>query len=51
VVERLGHIPKSGEQLKVHDLSISVVRSDARAVRELILNLAQPLRPEHARRR
>ena len=51
VVERLGHIPKSGEQLKVNDLSISVVRSDARAVRELILNLAQPLRPEHARRR
>ncbi len=51
VVERLGHIPKSGEQLKVNDLSISVVRSDARAVSELILNLAQPLRPEHARRR
>jgi len=51
VVERLGHIPKSGEQLKVSDLSISVVRSDARAVRELVLNLAQPLRPEHARRR
>lgn len=51
VVERLGHIPKSGEQLKVNDLSIIVVRSDARAVSELILNLAQPLRPEHARRR
>jgi len=51
VVERLGHIPKSGEQLKVNDLSISVVRSDARAVRELILNLAQPIRPEHPRRR
>ena len=51
VVDRLGHIPKPGEQLKVNDLSISVVRSDARAVRELILNLPQPVRLEHARRR
>jgi putative hemolysin len=51
VVGRLGHIPKPGERLKVNDLSIRVVRSDARAVRELILDLAQPLRPEHARRR
>ncbi len=51
VVERLGHIPKSGEQLKVNDLSIIVVRSDARAVNELILNLPRPLRLEHARRR
>jgi CBS domain containing-hemolysin-like protein len=51
VVERLGHIPKSGEQLKVNDLSIIVVRSDARAVNELILNLPRPLRIEHARRR
>ncbi len=50
VVDRLGHIPKPGERLKVNDLGISVVRSDARAVRELILHLAQPLRPEHARR-
>jgi putative hemolysin len=51
VVEQLGHIPKPGEQLKVGDLTIAVARSDARAVRELVLHLAQPLRPEHARRR
>ncbi|HTY54933.1 MAG TPA: hemolysin family protein [Candidatus Binataceae bacterium] len=51
VVERFGHIPKSGEQLNVDDVSISVVRSDARAVRELVLNLSRPLRPELARRR
>ncbi len=51
VVERLGHIPKPGEQLKVGDLTISVARSDARAVRELVLELAQPIRPEAARRR
>ena len=51
VVERLGHIPKPGEQLKVGDLTISVARSDARAVRELVLQLAQPLRSESARRR
>jgi len=51
VVERLGHIPKPGEQLKVGDLTISVARSDARAVRELVLELAQPLRPEAVRRR
>ncbi len=51
VVERLGHIPKPSEQLKVGDLSIIVVRSDARAVRELLVHLSQPLRAEAARRR
>jgi CBS domain containing-hemolysin-like protein len=51
VVERLGHIPNPGEQLKVGDLTIAVTRSDARAVRELVVHLVQPLRPEPARRR
>lgn len=49
VVERLGHIPKPGEQLKVGDLTITVARSDARAVRDLIVHLAEPLRPEARR--
>jgi putative hemolysin len=50
VVERLGHIPKPGEQLKADNLTITVSRSDARAVREVMLLLDRPLRPEHARR-
>lgn len=50
VVERLGHIPKAGEQLKVDDVMITVVRSDARAVREIVMNLGHALRAEHARR-
>ncbi|HUY18508.1 MAG TPA: hemolysin family protein [Candidatus Binataceae bacterium] len=51
VVERLGHIPKPGEQLKVGELTITVTRADARAVREVIIRLARPLRPERTRRR
>ncbi len=51
VVERLGHIPKPGEHLALDDLTITVTRSDARAVRELVVHLAQPLLQEHARRR
>ncbi|HTT75122.1 MAG TPA: hemolysin family protein [Candidatus Binataceae bacterium] len=51
VVERLGHIPKPGEQLKAGDATISVARSDARAVREVTLHLSRPLRPEQSRRR
>jgi CBS domain containing-hemolysin-like protein len=51
VVERLGHIPKPGEQLKAGSVTITVVRSDARAVREVVLHLDRPLRGEHARRR
>jgi CBS domain containing-hemolysin-like protein len=51
VVERLGHIPKPGEQLKAGDLTITVTRSDARAIRELTLDLGRPLRIEHARQR
>ncbi len=50
VVERLGHIPRPGEQLKAGDATITVVRSDARAVREVVLHLSHALRPEHARR-
>jgi CBS domain containing-hemolysin-like protein len=51
VVERLGHIPKPGEQLKAGEVTITVARSDARAVREVVLQLDRPLRAEHARRR
>jgi CBS domain containing-hemolysin-like protein len=51
VVERLGHIPKPGEQLKVGDLTATVTRADARAVREVLIRLARPLRPERTRRR
>jgi putative hemolysin len=50
VVERLGHIPKPGEQLKAGDITVTVLRSDARAVREVMLHLAQPLRSEYMRR-
>ena len=48
VVERLGHIPKPGEQIQAGDVTIAVVRSDARAVREVLVNLAQPLATEPA---
>ncbi len=51
VVERLGHIPKPGEKLSEADLTITVTRSDARAVREIMLNLAHPIRPELLKRR
>jgi putative hemolysin len=50
VVERLGHIPKPGEQLKAGDVTITVLRSDARAVREVMLYLGQALRPEYTHR-
>ncbi|HEV2169839.1 MAG TPA: hemolysin family protein [Candidatus Binatus sp.] len=51
VVERLGHIPKPGEKLTEGELTITVTRSDARAVRELMLTLAHPMRPEMLKRR
>ena len=51
VVERLGHIPKPGEKLSEGDLTITVTRSDARAVREIMLNLGHPIRPELLKRR
>ncbi len=50
VVERLGHIPKPGEQVEAGDAIITVLRSDTRAVREVMLYLNRALRPEHARR-
>ena len=50
VVERLGHIPKPGEQLKAGDITLTVLRSDARAVREVMLHLGRPLRSEYTRR-
>jgi CBS domain containing-hemolysin-like protein len=50
VVERLGHIPKPGEKLTEDELTITVTRSDARAVRELMLTLARPIRPELLKR-
>ena len=50
MVERLGHIPKPGEQLKADDITVTVLRSDARAVREVMLHLARPLRSEYTRR-
>ena len=51
VVEHLGHIPKPGEKLSVADLTITVTRSDARAVRELLVAMINPLRPELLKRR
>jgi putative hemolysin len=51
VVERLGHIPKPGEQLNAGDITITVTRADARAVNEVALLLPQPLRPEILKRR
>jgi CBS domain containing-hemolysin-like protein len=51
VVERLGHIPKPGEQLKSGDLTITVARSDARAVRELVVHFDRELPAGDSRRR
>ncbi len=51
VVERLGHIPRPGEQLKAGDATLTVVRADARAVREVVITPARPLSPEQGRRR
>jgi len=49
VVDKLGHIPKLGEQLKLDDVTITVVRSDARAVREVMLYLGHSLREDQTR--
>jgi len=51
VVERLGHIPRPGEQLKAGEATLTVVRADARAVREILITPTQPLDGEQARRR
>jgi putative hemolysin len=50
VLERLGHIPKAGEQLKVADVTLKVLRADARAVRDLLLTVDHPLPSARARR-
>ena len=45
VVERLGHIPQARRTTEIDgELTITVTRSDARAVRELMLALARPIR-------
>jgi len=51
VVERLGHIPRPGEQLKAGEATLTVVRADARAVREILITPTRPLIAEQARRR
>jgi putative hemolysin len=51
VVERLGHIPRPGEQLKAGEATLTVVRADARAVREILITPLRPLDAEQARRR
>jgi len=51
VVERLGHIPRPGEQVKAGEATLTVVRADARAVREILITPARPLDSEQARRR
>jgi len=50
MVERLGHIPKPGEQLKAGDNTLTVARSDSRVVREVVIHLDRPLRIEPSRR-
>ena len=50
VVERLGHIPKPGEQLNSGAATITVTRSDARAVREVVVTLDHPLPASDLRR-
>jgi putative hemolysin len=51
VVERLGHIPRPGEQLKAGEATLTVVRADARAVREILITPLRPLDAEQARPR
>jgi putative hemolysin len=51
VLERLGHIPQPGEQLNAGGITITVTRSDLRAVREVMLHLEHPLRADVLKRR
>jgi putative hemolysin len=51
MLERLGHIPKPGEQLNAGGITITVTRSDLRAVREVMLHLERPLRADVLKRR
>lgn len=46
VLEHLGHIPKAGEQLKIAEVTLKVLRADARAVRDLLLTADHPLRAD-----
>jgi len=50
VLERLGHIPQRGEQLKQDGVTITVTRSDVRAVKELLVQLDRPLRADILKR-
>ena len=50
VVERLGHIPRPGEQLKAGEATITVVRADTRAVREVLIAPGRPVGSEAHRR-
>ncbi len=51
VLERLGHIPKPGEQVSAGPVTVTVTRSDLRAVREVMLKLDRPLRADIVKRR
>jgi magnesium and cobalt transporter len=51
VLERLGHIPKPGEQLNAGGITITVTRSDQRAVHEVMMSLERPLRADVLKRR
>jgi putative hemolysin len=51
IVEELGHIPKPGEQIKSGAVSIRVTRSDARAVREVLITVDHALPTSDPRRR
>ncbi|SRR5579875_315926 len=51
VIQRLGHIPRVGERIRVDGIVIDVVLSDARSVQELMLTLPYPIRPETGGRR
>jgi putative hemolysin len=46
IVERLGHMPKQGEQLRAGHSMLTVVRSDARAVREVVFHADRPFKVE-----
>jgi len=46
IVERLGHMPKQGEQLRAGHTMLTVVRSDPRAVREVAFHADHPFKIE-----
>ncbi len=49
MVERLGHIPKPGEQSKAGDITLDEACSDARAVREVMLHSGRRFCTEYTR--